>query len=82
MPTLFFNGQSRCVPNNQSSIKATPREIAGRLVSPYYFFTVIVTVAFLPLAVLTVIFALPGLMALTTPLPDTVATFLLLLVQV
>ena len=36
----------------------------------------------MPLAVLTVIFALPGLMALTTPFLDTVATFLLLLVQV
>ena len=38
-------------------------QVAYRHFVELYFFTVIVIVAFLPLAVLTVIFALPGLMA-------------------
>ena len=59
-----------------------PANMRGALTFSYFFVTVIIMDAFLPLAVLTVIFALPGLMALTTPLLVTIATFLLLLVQV
>ena len=46
------------------------------------YFTVIVALAVLPFFVLTVMTAVPAFFAVTTPLPVTVATFLLLLVQV
>ena len=46
------------------------------------YFTVILQVAFLPLAVLTVMVAVPFFRAFTTPLLVIVAIFLLLLVQV
>lgn len=47
-----------------------------------YFSTCTVTLADLPFSVLTVMVALPAFFAATTPLEDTVATALLLVVQV
>ena len=42
---------------------------------PMRYFTVILMVAFLPLAALTVIFALPFFNAVTLPAAETLATF-------
>ena len=55
---------------------------AAFLLMHQHYFTVILQVAFFPLAVFTVIVAVPFFSAFTLPFLSTVATFLLELVQV